>query len=221
LVHSKIGAMNYDSLKRVIDIFSSVFLLFLFWPIVIITVIAIKFTSEGPVFADTPKRVGKDGQLFYPYKFRSMIVNAYNLLRTDPKFKKAFEEQQKGGNYKIKDDPRITSVGKFIRKYSIDEIPQLLNVFRGEMSLVGPRPYYPEELEIQQKKYPETKKDVSEVLSIKPGVTGLWQVTGRSNINFDKRIALDAYYARNKNLWMDLKIIFKTPWAMVSGRGAA
>lgn len=212
--------MSYDTLKRFIDIVSSVVLLFVFWPIVVITAILIKLTSKGPVFADTPKRVGLDGQLFYPYKFRSMIVNAYQLLRTDPRFKKAFEEQQQGGNYKIKNDPRITVVGRFIRKYSIDEIPQLLNVLKGEMSLVGPRPYYPEELELQQKTYPETKKLVREVLSIKPGVTGLWQVTGRSHINFDKRIALDAEYAREKDLWMDIKIIFKTPWAMISGRGA-
>lgn len=212
--------MNYTRVKRLVDIFSAIILLFLFWPVVMVTAIAIKVTSKGPVFADTPKRVGLGGQLFYPYKFRSMIVNAYQLLRTDPRFKKAFEEQQKGGNYKIKNDPRVTAVGRFIRKYSIDEIPQLLNVLRGEMSLVGPRPYYPEELELQQKTYPETKLQVEEVLSIKPGVTGLWQVSGRSDVNFDKRIGLDAYYARNMNLLMDLKIILKTPWAMVSGRGA-
>jgi len=158
--------------------------------------------------------------LFYPYKFRTMITNAYFLLKTDPKFKKAYQEQQKGGNYKIKNDPRITRVGKLLRKYSLDEVPQLLNVLRGEMSLVGPRPYYPEELENQQKRYPNTKRFVQEVLSVKPGITGFWQVNGRSELNFDKRIQMDAEYARKRSLWYDILIIFKTPWAMLSGKGA-
>ncbi len=212
--------MSYDFIKRIIDVVGAIVLLVFFLPVVLITAVVIKLTSKGPIFADTPKRVGRGGTLFYPYKFRSMIVNAYNLLRTDPKFKKAFEEQQEAGNYKIQNDPRVTSVGHFIRKYSIDEIPQLINVLKGEMSLVGPRPYYPEELELQQEKYPETKRLVTNVLSIKPGVTGLWQVSGRSAIKFDKRIALDSYYAENKNFLMDLGILLKTPWAMVSGSGA-
>ena len=172
----------YISVKRLIDIVSSVVLLLLFSPIIALVMIAIKLDSEGPVLADTPRRVGKDDKYFYPYKFRSMIVNAYYLLKTDPKFKEAYEEQQKGGNYKIKNDPRITNVGKLIRKYSLDEIPQLVNVLKGEMSLVGPRPYYPEELEKQQKIYPQTKHLVHEVLSVKPGITGAWQVSGRSEV---------------------------------------
>ena len=149
-----------------------------------------------------------------------MIVNAYYLLKTDPKFKEAYEEQQKGGNYKIKNDPRITGVGKFIRKYSLDEIPQLVNVLKGEMSLVGPRPYYPEELEKQQKIYPQTKHLVQEVLSVKPGITGYWQVSGRSEVKFDKRIQMDADYALKKSVLLDLWIILMTPWAMISGKGA-
>lgn len=149
-----------------------------------------------------------------------MIVNAYQLLKTDPKLRKAYEEQQKGGNYKIKNDPRITKVGKFIRKHSLDEIPQLLNVLKGEMSLVGPRPYYPEELEKQQQRYPQTKNSVKEVLSVKPGITGRWQVSGRSEVNFDKRIQMDATYAKRRSVFYDLLIIAKTPWAMISGRGA-
>jgi Sugar transferases involved in lipopolysaccharide synthesis len=149
-----------------------------------------------------------------------MIVNAYQLLKTDPKLRKAYEEQQKGGNYKIKNDPRITKVGKFIRKHSLDEVPQLFNVLKGEMSLVGPRPYYPEELEKQQQHYPKTKSLVKEVLSVKPGITGRWQVSGRSEVNFDKRIQMDADYARRRSIFYDLWIILKTPWAMISGRGA-
>jgi lipopolysaccharide/colanic/teichoic acid biosynthesis glycosyltransferase len=186
-----------------------------------ITAIAIKLTSKGPVLADIPKRVGKDGKLFNLFKFRSMIVNAYDLLKTDPRFKKAYEEQQKAGNYKITNDPRITPIGRFIRKYSIDEVPQFINVLRGEMSIIGPRPYYPEELKVQQKLYPKTKKLVKSALSVKPGVTGYWQVSGRSNVNFDKRIAIDADYAEKKSLWLDFQIILKTPYAMLSGNGAS
>ncbi len=213
-------SMSYEPVKRLIDILSAVVLLVVFSPVMLATGIAIKLTSAGPVFADTPKRVGKNGKLFRLYKFRSMIVNAYELLRTDPKFKKAYEEQQKGGNYKIKNDPRITPIGKIIRKYSIDEMPQLINVLKGEMSLVGPRPYYPEELKIQEHKYPETKQLIRETLSVKPGVTGYWQVSGRSDVPFDKRIAIDATYVRNLSFFLDLEIIFRTPWAMISGKGA-
>jgi lipopolysaccharide/colanic/teichoic acid biosynthesis glycosyltransferase len=211
---------NYDLFKRLIDILSSLFLLILFLPIIITVTIAIKLETKGPILADTPKRVGKKNKYFYPYKFRSMIVNAYYLLKTDPKFKAAYEEQQKGGNYKIKNDPRITKVGKFIRKHSLDEIPQLFNVLRGEMSLVGPRPYYPEELEQQQQRYKHTKSLVSEVLSVKPGITGYWQVSGRSEVKFDKRIQMDAEYARRKSIVLDVLILLKTPWAMISGKGA-
>lgn len=211
----------YEIIKRIIDLITAAILLVLFSPLIILVAIGIKLESKGPILADTPRRVGKDYKFFYPYKFRSMIVNAYYLLKTDPKFKKAYEEQQKGGNYKIKNDPRITRFGRVIRKYSLDEIPQLLNVLKGEMSLVGPRPYYPEELERQQKTYPKTKELVKEVLSVKPGITGYWQVSGRSEVKFDKRIQMDADYAMKKSILFDLYIILKTPWAMISGKGAS
>lgn len=212
--------MSYDPLKRFLDVAFTIALLFIFFPIVLITTIVVKLTSPGPILADTPKRVGKDGKLFFLFKFRSMIPNAYELLKTDPRFRKAYEEQQTGGTYKIRDDPRVTPVGRFIRKHSIDEIPQLFNVLRGEMSLVGPRAYYEDELKTQQKHYPETHDLVTEVLRVKPGITGYWQVSGRSEVNFDKRIAMDAYYARNKSFWLDLAIMIKTPWVMWSGKGA-
>jgi exopolysaccharide production protein ExoY len=211
--------MWYDIIKRTIDIFGSLFLIVIFSPILVVTAVTIKLTSEGPILADTPKRVGKDGKLFYPFKFRSMIVNAHNLLRSDPKFKKLYEEF-KSGSYKLVDDPRVTPFGKLIRKHSIDEIPQLLNVLKGEMSIVGPRPYYPDELEERTAKYPQTKKLVKDVLSVKPGITGFWQVTGRSNIHFEKRIEMDAYYARKKSIILDILILLKTPWIMISGKGA-
>ncbi|GIW64054.1 MAG: hypothetical protein KatS3mg091_856 [Patescibacteria group bacterium] len=208
-----------DYLKRPLDIVSAVILIILFAPVSIIIAIAIKLDSKGPVLADIPKRVGKDGKLFKMYKFRSMIENAHQLIRTDPRFKKLYEEY-KNGSYKLKDDPRVTKVGKFIRKYSLDEIPQFLNVLKGDMSLVGPRAYHLDELEEQQEKYPHTRKYVKEVLRVKPGITGLWQVSGRSEVNFDERIKLDAHYANNVNFWQDLKIILKTPWVMITGKGA-
>lgn len=212
--------MKYDLVKIIIESIISSFLLFIFWPLMILTALWIKMVSPaGPVFADTPKRVGKGGKRFYPYKFRSMIPNAHKLIRTDPKLKKLYAEYKRS-SYKLHDDPRLIIGGQFIRKFSIDEIPQLLNVLKGEMALIGPRPYYPDELEEQQQKFPETKKYIDDVLSVSPGITGMWQVSGRSNVNFDKRIALDAYYAKNKNFWMDLVILLKTPWAMVSGKGA-
>lgn len=211
---------NYDTVKRIMDITIAAVALILFSPIFLTTALLIKITSSGPIMADTPKRVGKNGKQFRLYKFRSMIINAYELLKTDPRFKKAYQEQQKSGNYKIANDPRVTPFGHVIRKYSIDEFPQLINVLQGEMSIVGPRPYYQEELERQQRLYPSTKESVKEALSVKPGITGLWQVSGRSEITFDKRITLDAYYAKNRSFWLDLKILAKTPWAMLSGKGA-
>jgi exopolysaccharide production protein ExoY len=211
--------MIYNFSKRLIDIAGSLFLLLLFSPILLATAFAIKISSKGPVFADTPKRVGKEGKLFHPYKFRSMIINAHTLLRTDPKMRKLYKKYKKS-SYKLMDDPRVTPVGKVIRKHSVDEIPQLVNVLKGEMSIVGPRPYYPDELEEQTVKYPQTKKLVKDTLSVKPGITGYWQVSGRSEVNFDKRIEMDAYYARKRSLVLDLLILLKTPWVMLSGKGA-
>lgn len=209
----------YNTVKRFIDIISSVVLLIFFSPIIILTSIAIKLDSKGPIFADTPMRVGKDGKLFRMYKFRSMVQNAYEILSADPEYKKLYEEYKKSG-FKLKHDPRVTKVGHFIRKYSLDEIPQFLNVLKGDMSLVGPRAYYPDELSYQQKKYPQTQDAVKIVLSVKPGITGLWQVSGRSEINFDKRIKMDANYAKRQSVIYDIYIILRTPDAMVSAKGA-
>jgi lipopolysaccharide/colanic/teichoic acid biosynthesis glycosyltransferase len=208
-------------IKRTIDILGALLLLILFSPILLITSILIKTTSKGPVFADIPNRVGKNGKMFRLYKFRSMIMNAHTLMKTDPRFKKLYEEYRKS-SYKvaIKDDPRITETGKFIRRFSIDEMPQFINVLKGEMSIVGPRAYYPDELEDQQKKFPHTIELVKEVLKVKPGITGYWQVSGRNAINFDQRIQMDAYYARKRSIVFDILIILKTPWAMISGKGA-
>lgn len=210
----------YDvTLKRIIDIILSSVLIIIFLPIFIILAVLIKLDSPGPIFADTPERVGQRAKLFKMYKLRSMVVNAHMLLRRDPKFKRLYAKYKKN-SYKLKKDPRVTKLGKFMRKHSLDEIPQLFNVLKGDMSLVGPRAYYPDELDNQQQKYPKTKKLVIKVLSIKPGITGYWQVKGRSEVNFDKRIAMDADYVDNRSLWYDIKILLLTPWAMVSGKGA-
>ncbi len=211
--------MIYDFIKRILDIALSLTLVIIFSPLIVLTIIVIKLNSEGPIFADTPRRVGRGGKLFKMYKFRSMVKNAHEILINDPRFKKLYEEYRRG-SYKLKYDPRITGVGKVIRKYSIDEVPQFINVFRGEMSIVGPRAYYPDELAEQQKQYPNTKDAVKVVLSVKPGITGVWQVSGRSDVNFDKRIHLDAQYAKRRSIPYDLLIILKTPVAMLSGKGA-
>ena len=211
--------MLFDFAKRVIDIIGSVIGLVILAPLFLIVSLAIKLDSKGPLFADTPMRVGKDGKLFKMHKFRSMIANAHELLRTDPNFQALYEEYKKG-SYKLYDDPRITTVGKFIRKYSLDELPQLLNVFKSEMSLVGPRAYYPDELEDQQIKYPSSRKYVKIILSGKPGITGVWQVSGRSAINFDKRVEMDAGYVMRRSILFDIMLLFKTILAVLSGKGA-
>jgi len=148
-----------------------------------------------------------------------MVKNAHEALIKDPNFQKLYNEYKKSG-YKLREDPRITKAGRFLRKHSFDEIPQFINVLRGDMSIVGPRAYYPDELEDQQKKYPYTKEAVKIVLSVKPGITGVWQVSGRSEINFDKRIQLDSKYASKKSILYDFIIIIKTPAAMIFGKGA-
>lgn len=207
------------SIKRIFDSVFSAILLIFFSPVCLLTALVIKLDSEGPVLADVPERIGQGGRTFKMYKFRSMISNAHFLLRKDPKFKQLFDEYKKS-SYKLRNDPRVTRVGKFIRKHSLDEIPQLFNVLKGEMSLVGPRAYYPDELENQLKKFPHTRRLVKKVLLVKPGITGLWQVSGRSEIDFDKRIAIDAKYVDNISLRADIKIILKTPLVMITGRGA-
>ncbi len=209
----------YEFLKRLMDVICAAILIVLFSPVILVVGIAIKLDSEGPIFADVPERVGKNGKLFKMYKFRSMIENAHEILRENPKFSNLYDKYKKN-SFKLKDDPRITKVGHFLRKHSLDEVPQFINVLKGDMSLVGPRAYYPDELREQQAKYPQTRQAVSVVLSIKPGITGYWQVSGRSEINFDKRIEMDATYVRKRSIIYDLWIILKTPWVIISGQGA-
>lgn len=208
--------MIYDFTKRFFDLLGSLIGLLVLSPILILVSLAIKLDSKGPILADTPMRAGKDGRLFRIYKFRSMVQNAQELLESNPKLL----EQYKKNSYKIFNDPRVTRVGRFIRRFSIDEFPQFLNILNGDMSLVGPRAYYPYELEEQQEKYPESRKYVKVILSGKPGLTGVWQVTGRSQINFDKRVKMDADYIKKRSIFYDFWIMLKTVPAVLSGRGA-
>jgi len=221
---STTNEMYFNIAKRLIDIIGATILTLIFSPVMLIAAIIIKLTSEGPVLVEKDnlhmKRVGKNEKNFRLFKFRSMMVDADKLLKKDPRYKKANVERLTGGNYKIMDDPRVTSIGRFIRKHSIDEMPQLFNVLKGDMSIVGPRPYLREELDEQQEKYPGTEKYVKEMHKVKPGITGFWQVSGRSDVNFDKRIEMDAYYASKESIFLDALILLKTPWAMLSGKGA-
>lgn len=211
--------MYKNYIKRAIDIMLAIFLMLVFLIPCIIVAIAIKLDSEGPIFADTPMRVGQYSKAFRMFKFRSMIVNAHHIIRTDPKYAQLFEEF-KNNSFKLNNDPRVTKVGRFIRKYSLDEVPQFINVLRGEMSIVGPRAYYQDELDHQSQKYCDVKSALHKVLSVKPGITGLWQVSGRSTVNFDRRILIDAQYVDSMTFLNDMQIIIKTPFAMLSGRGA-
>jgi lipopolysaccharide/colanic/teichoic acid biosynthesis glycosyltransferase len=210
----------YYPAKRLSDVLLALTVGLLALPVCLATAIAIKIDSRGPILADVPPRVGKNRQPFKIFKFRSMIPNAHQMIRQDPKLKKIFAELKKN-NFKLKNDPRITRVGRFIRKYSIDELPQLINVLKGEMSFVGPRPYYADELAEYEKRFPQTKTLIKETLTVKPGITGLWQVSGRSDVNFEERITLDAKYARRKNLIDDILIVVKSPWVVLTGKGAS
>lgn len=208
--------MLYDFLKRVLDIVGSILGLILLSPLLLATAFLIKLSSPGPILADTPMRVGKEGKYFKMHKFRSMVVDALEILQKDPELLK----QYKKNSFKIENDPRITGIGRFIRKFSIDELPQLWNILKGDMSIVGPRAYYPFELQEQQKKYPNSREFVKIILSAKPGLTGVWQVSGRSQINFDKRVEMDAQYVQRRSILYDIYLILKTVPAVLLGKGA-
>jgi len=215
--------MSYDLAKRVMDILGAICGLVILSPLLLLVAIAVKLESEGPIFY-SPLRVGQGGKLFKMYKFRSMkmyringrLTHAEEYLKTKPKL----WEEYKRNSYKLENDPRLTRIGSFLRKSSIDELPQLFNILRGDMSLVGPRAYMPDELADQQKVYPETKPLVKTLLLVKPGLTGYWQVSGRSKINFDKRIKMDAEYVKRKSFLYDLELILRTFPALFTAKGA-
>ncbi len=191
----------YNLIKSLFDLLVSFLFLFSFLPFFLIISLLIKLSSRGPIFF-LQKRIGKNNIPFKCIKFRTMHPEANdileNLLTKDLLLKREFEE-----THKIKNDPRITTIGKFLRKTSLDELPQFINVLRGEMSIIGPRPIVKEE----KKKYGKNFKKVS---LIKPGITGLWQVSGRNNLTYKRRVLLDLNYVENYNFKMDLRILFRT-----------
>ncbi len=203
---------RYYFYKRILDIFSAMVLIIIFLPFWIVVPVAIVLDTGWPILF-RHKRVGKFGREFYLLKFRSMIQNADEILhKKDKELLKKF----KANDWKIENDPRITRVGKTLRRLTIDEFPQLFNVLKGEMSIVGPRAYLKKELIEQTSRYPETKKYLPYILSIKPGITGVWQVNGRNEIPFKKRAQMDADYAKRHDILEDILILLKTPKAMIS-----
>lgn len=203
--------ITYSFLKRTVDITASAAALLLLSPVFLVTSLAIRKDSDGPAMF-TQKRIGKDGKLFEIYKFRTMVPDAdkklFEMLEKDEKAREEYKL-----NKKLKNDPRITKLGNFLRKTSIDELPQLINVLKGDMSLVGPRPYLPREV-----------KDMGEyydtIIESKPGITGLWQVSGRSNTTFEQRLEFDKEYTENKGFLYDMELLTKTVGVVVKKNGA-
>jgi len=204
---------TYTFFKRGFDIFFSLFAILLFSPIFLIIAVLIKINSPKGEIIFGHKRIGKDGKLFKVYKFRTMVPNAENilqeLLKNNPEKKEEYEK-----DFKLKDDPRIIPiVGNFLRKSSLDELPQFFNSLIGDMSIVGPRPIIQAEIE----KY---GKYANKLFSVKPGVTGLWQVSGRNDISYNERVNLDMNYIDKRNLFEDIRIVFETVRVMLFRKGA-
>ena len=197
--------------KRVFDVLFSIMGMVILSPLLVGIMLLIRLDSNGPVFFGH-KRLGRGGRYFSCYKFRTMLINSQdilnNLLENDQEAREKWER-----DFKLKDDPRITKIGSFLRKTSLDELPQLWNVLKGDMSLVGPRPIIADEVQ----KYGEKSKYLFRVI---PGITGLWQVSGRNDVDYDERILLDEYYAKNWSLWLDIELLFRTIGAVLKKKGA-
>ena len=197
--------------KRAFDIAIILFSLPLTLPVCLLTALFVKLTSPGPILYGH-KRVGRNGKEFKCWKFRSMYINAdqqlEKILKENPEMRKQWEKDRK-----LENDPRVTPFGKFIRKTSLDELPQLLNIFVGQMSFVGPRPVMQDELERYGKK-------ADYILSVLPGLSGMWQTSGRSDTAYEDRVTLDAYYIQNWSIWLDIWILIKTVWVVLCGKGA-
>ena len=206
----KVKSLNiYNKyIKSFIDIVLSFIVLVLLSPVFLIIAICIKIESKGPVFF-VHKRVGKNGKMIGIYKFRSMVANAEELIKQfTPEQMKEFKE-----NFKLENDPRITKVGSFLRKTSLDELPQLVNILKGDLSIIGPRPVIGEELE----KYGINKE---KFLSVTPGLTGYWAANGRSCTSYEKRMEMELYYIDNLSWKMDIKVFFKTILSVIKREGA-
>jgi exopolysaccharide production protein ExoY len=197
----------YEATKRAIDLVAALALLAAAAPLLAALAAVVKLTSRGPVLF-RHARLGRGGRPFSCLKFRTMVRDAEAQLASRPELRRAFE-----ANYKIKDDPRLTPVGAVLRRYSLDELPQLWNVVRGELSLIGPRPIVASEVS----KYGE---HAGRLLSVKPGLGGVWQVYGRSDTTYDQRVAMDMAYVERRSTWLDLRLLALTAAAVLRGRGA-
>lgn len=204
--------IKHKPLKRVFDVVFTLFVLTAGLPIFLLIGLAVKCSSRGPIFY-SHQRIGRGGKPFACYKFRTMYSDAdqrlKELLESDPALKKEWDE-----NCKLKNDPRVTPIGAFLRKSSLDELPQFWNVLKGDLSVVGPRPV------VEQEVTKHFGEKASVILSIRPGLTGLWQVSGRSDMAYAMRIQLDELYVNTQSLLLDLKLIIKTIPAMLFSRGA-
>ncbi len=213
-------SIHHDPLKRLFDLFFSLLFLALSSPLFLFLMILVKLTSEGPIFYKS-RRLGRGGKIIHCLKFRSMYKDAearlHHLLKTDPLLAKEWKSFQK-----IEKDPRITPVGHFLRKTSLDEIPQFWNVLKGDLSVVGPRP--PTLLGPPEKYLEEIHSlygdKTEKILSVRPGITGVWQVSGRSQIPFEQRKAMEEEYAMHRTFWKDLQVIVKTIPAIFYTKGA-
>ncbi len=201
---------NERIIKRILDMILTILILLVSWPIFLILVLLVRLDSKGPILY-TQKRLGLNGETFDSYKFRTMFVNSEEkldeLLASDPAAAREYDQF-----HKLANDPRTTRVGKFLRRYSLDELPQLINVLKGDMNLIGPRSYLPREL-------PDMGKHADIILKVKPGMTGWWQVMGRNATTFNERLHLDEYYISNWSIWLDIYIVIKTFWVLASGQG--
>lgn len=207
-VHFGIRRKLYLGFKRVFDVVVSLIGIIVLLPLFLIIMFVIKIDSKGSCFF-IHRRIGKNGKEFGVFKFRTMVLNAEELLKTlTPEQEKEYKK-----NFKIENDFRITRVGKFLRKTSLDELPQLLNIFLGSMTLIGPRPVMEEELE----KYGEHKNIF---LSVTPGLTGYWQANGRSNTTYEERVEMDMYYISHMNVLLDIKIVLQTIKSVLKKEGA-
>ncbi len=196
-----------DQLKQVLDIVAVSISLLMLWPLLLLLAFIVRLDSPGPII-HRRRVVGENGTEFDAFKFRSMVTNGDEVLAQHPELLKQWQK-----DVKLKEDPRVTGCGAWMRKYSLDELPQLLNVLRGEMSIVGPRMISPAELD-------RFGEYADERMSVKPGITGLWQVSGRSDLDHEKKLVLDIQYVRTRNIWLDARLILLTIPVALRGGGA-
>ncbi len=210
----------YRRSKRILDIITSLFAIIIASPILLFSALLIWLTDRQEIFVKEPLRIGLHGKEFKMFKFRTMIPDAHDKIQNDPEYKDLKETWfKKDGKLKIAEDRRITWVGRILRRTDIDELPQLFNILIGDMSLVGPRPMYWGEVVRYLGKSPEGKKYLKRIQRIRPGLTGIWQVSGRNEIRFKDRVILEAKYASNMNMREDIKIFFKTPFVVLTRKG--